>query len=54
MRALSTHTADIPDTADVPDLNNTASQIFKHYYDDLVDAIKDANIANEMATDLSL
>ena len=52
LRALSSCTADIPDTADVPDLNNTASQIFKHYYDDLVDAIKDADTANKMATDL--
>ena len=51
LRAFNSNLADIPDTADVPDLNNSASQIFKQHYNDLVNAIfsLDPKIAEEMA-----
>lgn len=54
-RAFSSQLADIPDTVDVPDLNNPASQIFNRHYNDLVNAIANLGpkVADEMADILS-
>ena len=52
-RAFSSQLSDIPDTADVPDLNNPASQIFNRHYNDLVTAILNPEIADKMADQLS-
>ena len=51
LKALDSQLADIPDTADVPDLNNPGSHIFNRHYNDLVDVIVnlDPKVAEEMA-----